>query len=676
MNNLTDEQIDKIIKESFKQDIQISDKANAVFENFKPEKVKEKSNIKEEIRKANKNVIDGLFYKRLNKILSVAAVSLSVVLVGGTALYFNKDKIQNNTSNTQNSTTIVTEKNYLIKNEPLQFSNEQVVKEVENHYVKAYLVGNSDVGVEFLHDYWDELNRESIKISSDIYKIDGIEGNIKDIFVGNAVNSVIPYIFILMDDGTAMYVDLHGYYGYTAALYYYAVPLEGLTDIVGFEEMTRNFSYSKTEYTYVNAIRSDGKRKEIEIGEVNNWDDTSTKTFDRLNEKYVQVHNGGAISDDGSVSFMVDGKSYMVGGIDSRYLYYKDNTENWLSSKLYRVDRNTGSKELIAVGVNATVMYDEQKRICFYVVEEDYEIYQLDNNIVYKHHDESEINEVTKIKEKKDKPNLEELSDFEKRVYEGGNYYYSKNGHYCIKNPREVNITYYIVDETLYRVIISNNDSVASVATGVTDIREDEDNNLIVTLSLEGSLFGNYEGNVIFQENSVTNSPIMQTSYDENFDVLLKEDGSISILLHTGALKRLGFDPEKTAINENVYYNVFGSTYGVENNNNHFYYANAKEFCFAPAGRNGRECLVYYGENRNVIAVDILNAIQCGSFTGAKTSTMYVEEEILSLYWSEYSDDVDENGNRIPTYKTTLISVKDKNGKEFTRHMYMPCEDL
>ena len=120
----------------------------------------------------------------------MAAVSLTVVLVGGTTLYFNKDKLIKNT-NTENETVTYT-KSYLIKNEQLNYSNEQVVKEVENQYVKAYLIGNSDVGVEFLYDYWNEISKESIKVSSETFKIDGINGKIKDIFVGNAVNSVIP----------------------------------------------------------------------------------------------------------------------------------------------------------------------------------------------------------------------------------------------------------------------------------------------------------------------------------------------------------------------------------------------------------------------------------------------------------------------------------------------------
>ena len=87
MNNLNDEQMDRIIKEKFQKDNKISNKANLIFENFNPQ-TEEKSNIKEKMNTDNQDVLNNLFYKKLNKILSVAAVSLSVLVVGGTTLYF------------------------------------------------------------------------------------------------------------------------------------------------------------------------------------------------------------------------------------------------------------------------------------------------------------------------------------------------------------------------------------------------------------------------------------------------------------------------------------------------------------------------------------------------------------------------------------------------------------
>lgn len=432
MSNLSDEQIDKIIKQSFKQDINISEKANAVFRNFDPQKAREQqlreqqikeqkfreqqlriqqmkveqeraqAQAKQETNKTNQKVIEGLFYKRLNKFLSVAAVTLTVVLVGGTALYFNKDKLTNNTNNGQNTTTII-EARYLIKNEQLQYSKEQVVKEIENKFIKAYLVGSSDVGVEFYSTYWDEIGKKNTVVSSQIYKIDGITGPIEDIFLGSTGNSGLPYLFILLKDGTAMYVDLHGYSGYTSSLYYYASPIEGLTDIVGFEEKTRNYSYSTDEYIYVNAIRSDGKRKEIELDEVNSWYDTSTKTFDKYNEKYIKAHNGGEIPDDRKGDFTVDNIHYWGVDRDSRYVYCLKG--EFANQSLYRVERSTGSETLLASGIGGMARDNPDGRISFYVNSNgNYVIYELDDNIIFRNNaNNSIITEVTKTEKEETK---------------------------------------------------------------------------------------------------------------------------------------------------------------------------------------------------------------------------------------------------------------------------------
>ena len=134
MNNLTDEQMDKIIKSKFKNDNKISDKANAVFTNFNPkqfnnqfmndsakqsEATNNEQSIKHEINNHNnaknmsnagKKIVEVNFYQKLNRILSVAAVSLTVVLVGGSVLYFNRGG--NNNSNNQTE-SIVYNQTYL-----------------------------------------------------------------------------------------------------------------------------------------------------------------------------------------------------------------------------------------------------------------------------------------------------------------------------------------------------------------------------------------------------------------------------------------------------------------------------------------------------------------------------------------------------------------------------------
>lgn len=415
MNNLTDEQIDKILKDSFKQDIQISDKANAVFENFKPETIKEptkdESNIKEEIKQTRKNVIDGLFYKRLNKFLSVAAVSLSVVIVGGTALYFNQDKMQGKQENQGNNTTIVQPtQRFVIKNEPLQYSNEQVVKEIENKFVTVYMVGNKDIGVQLKSKYWDEVLKMEVETSSEVYKVDGIEKNIKDVFIGCPEDSAIPCVFLVMEDNTGMYIDLYGYYN--NVLHFEAFELEWLDNLVGFEEKTKYYSYSKTEYyTYVEAIRSDGFRKEISVLMVNNWDGREVDTYDKRNEKYIKMHNGDAVPDDGKGDFEVDGIHYNGVDMDNRYVYCMKG--EFMYQDLYRIERSTGKETCIASGIGGMARNNPDGRISYYVNDDNYTIYELDDNIIYRHKDESIITEVTKVQEEKTESKNEQSEDVE-----------------------------------------------------------------------------------------------------------------------------------------------------------------------------------------------------------------------------------------------------------------------
>ena len=349
-----------------------------------------------------------------------------------------------------------------------------------------------------------------------------------------------------------------------------------------------------------------------------------------------------------------------------------------MNHELYRVDANTREEKCLATGLDAIVTSDGEGKISVYFREDNYKIYELDKNVVFRRHkDESVINEVTKdeTESETDKPNLEELSEFERKVYESGNYYYSKNGHYCIKNPREVNIAYYIENTGLYRVIIPNNDSSTCVATYVDDLKVDKDNNMIVTVQPNCSVTDLHEGNVIFKEYCVTDSAVKETYSDENLEITLKEDGSLTIRVLEGGLARLGFDSKKTTIVEDVYYNMFGSAHGVENKNTHLYYADAQKGVLARAGKNGRLCFVYEKSDGYVIAIDIKNAIECGSFTGARTSQCYVEGTVEKLYIAKFDEDRDNNGNLVPPYETVFVLEKTKDGKERSINMVMPCED-
>lgn len=376
MNDFEEARIDDIIKSKLKNDKYISNQANSVFENFKSTELrnKEKKNetIKQDtINKARNKVVQLSFYQKLNRVLSVAAVSLTVVLVGGTVLYFNKIG-QNNEpgSNTQN---IVYNQKYLIKNEPMKISNEQVIKESENGYIKAYLVGKQDVGINLTTTYWNEFDGEFK--STDCYKVDGIDKNVSDILVGEIGGYGLPYLFLLMEDGTIEYVDLQCMNNNT--FYFITTKLEGLNNVVGLEQKSRKFSYSDTDYKYVNAIRSDGLRKEIEIGVLNNWNDDIIEHFENLNNKYIDVHGNAAVPDDGKGDYTVDNITYLQVNGEDKYAYFmRDN-------KIYRVERSNAKEECLAEGVEGYVRDNSDGKISV-LLQENYIIYENDKNIIYK----------------------------------------------------------------------------------------------------------------------------------------------------------------------------------------------------------------------------------------------------------------------------------------------------
>ena len=405
MNRFTDEQIDKIIKAKFKNDNQISDKANSVFANFNPkqhnnqfsknyvEQTNKQQDIKHEIKGKSQNnnigkkIIEVSFYQKLNKILSVAAVSLTVVLVGGSVFYFNKDRIDKGNNQTE---TIVYNQTYLVKNEKLELSNEKIYKEVENGFVKAYMLGKCDIGINLTSKYWDEYDKEVS--TTDCYKVDNINENVSDIFIGEIGDVGIPYIFLLMEDGTIQYIDLHFYEN--NEFYFIATKLEGLDNVIGFEQKLRKYSYSTTDYPYVNAIRSDGLRKEIEIGILNDWNDNETINYNKLNEKYIKAHNKEYI-DDGKGDYTVDNITYLHVNGEDEYVFFKKD------DKFYRVTKSTSKEECIASGVYGFVRNNPDGRISVYV-SDNYEIFSLDKNIVFRTKDEQIIGEVTTIDNNED----------------------------------------------------------------------------------------------------------------------------------------------------------------------------------------------------------------------------------------------------------------------------------
>ncbi len=402
MNRLTDKQIDEIIKEKLKRDDKISDKANSVFANFNPEQYTNKNikqetkdntrqdlnkNYKDNINNTEKNKIKGNSYRKFSRILSVAAVSLSVFLVGGSVLYFNKNDKNNFNNQAQTETeTITYNRKKLVQNEKLEMSNVEILKDVQDNFVRVYMLGKRDIGINLTSQYWNEFGEEFN--TTDCYKVENITSDVSDIFIGHIESRGLPYVFLLMEDGTVEYIDLHCYTN--NQFYFVSTKLEGLDDVVGFEQKSRKYSYSNTDYEYVNAIRSDGLRKEIEIGEVNNWYDNEPKHYNELNQKYIDAHNKTAIPDDGKGDYTVNNITYLHVNGESKYAYfYKD-------SKFYRVERSNAKEECLADGVSGFVRDNPDGRISVMLID-NYSIYMLDKNIIFKDVNKQVVDEVTAV---------------------------------------------------------------------------------------------------------------------------------------------------------------------------------------------------------------------------------------------------------------------------------------
>ena len=186
---------DNLIKKKFQEDNFIPDRVNQVFEDFKKSNLnvyKENNlnnhivekdfyiNKKVQINNANsqfqnvnkkvnnkqirdknkqfqnmnqtknthhtKNVVNIFNYKNINKILSVAAVFLCVILVGMGTLVKNKP------SNIENI-DILTTKTVIIKNQELKFSNEEILKISENEMIKASLLGKRKVAIQLKKEF-------------------------------------------------------------------------------------------------------------------------------------------------------------------------------------------------------------------------------------------------------------------------------------------------------------------------------------------------------------------------------------------------------------------------------------------------------------------------------------------------------------------------------------------
>lgn len=373
---------DEYIKKKMKEDESIPDSVNAVFEKFKSENL-----VKENITNTNKTnsydkIKEILDYKRMNRILSIAAVFLCVFIVGTGAIIYNK-KIGEENTNINISTNSLNG-----NNQGLKYNSEEIINEYENHLVKVFLVKNQDVVIQLKDEFIKQYN---LNLSSENqYKVENVDKKVKDIFVGCIVDNKTPYVFLLMEDGTIETVQI---------LYDIVIPsgnyqfnfksqgiVEGLYDVVGFEQQTRKFSNTADLYYYVNAIRKDGVKKEIEVGRYNDWNDKSRRTFDSLNQEYMKYTEPNAVTDDGTNDKVEGNKTIYNLKIDDKYSYYM------LNNNFYRINNSTKAEECLANGVNA-VFRDNADGKLSVALNKNYTINIVDENIIYNEYDVDNISQ-------------------------------------------------------------------------------------------------------------------------------------------------------------------------------------------------------------------------------------------------------------------------------------------
>ena len=335
--------------------------------------------------KSNYN-LDSLFYKRMNRILSVAAVSLCAIVVGtGTMLYNRKPQTEN--------INIIT-KSISVRNEELRLSNEQIVKENENNLIKAMLTGDNEVAIQLKQDFISLYNL-NLPVEKQ-YKVNNINKNVKDLFVGNIISDKLPYVMLLMEDDTIEYVKIIDENANIKEKYefnfYSQGRVLGLYDVVGFEQQKRQFSYSNDYYYYINAVRIDGKRKEIELENYNNWEDNETKIFDKLNQKYIDAYelNKSKTDDQGNEDNSRNNregkeeykekykdKKLFTLPKDSSCAYYIEN------ESLYKIDIATNTEKCMVMGVVGYELNNIDGKMTV-ILYKDFSIIEYDSNCLYK----------------------------------------------------------------------------------------------------------------------------------------------------------------------------------------------------------------------------------------------------------------------------------------------------
>ena len=288
---MLDDEKDLLIKKKLQQDKTISSKANDIFKNFEKEYLTSDENksksTEDKDTKSNDNVIElktHSFLRKIRNFTAVAASFLVAISVGtGVAIYSNVNGNKGNTDyttiNIDNGSTASDYTVAEVKNEEVKVE-ENVEKRVhENNLIKAVLTTDGNVAIQLKKDF---LDYHKLKVdTTKMYKVSNITGNIKDIFVCSMVSKEIPYVLLLMEDGTVEVIQIlneetTGTKEYKFNFYDQG-KIAGLKNVEKLEEKTEPLVDSEKDFYYVNAIMKDGSKKQIESLERVSMNDISTK---------------------------------------------------------------------------------------------------------------------------------------------------------------------------------------------------------------------------------------------------------------------------------------------------------------------------------------------------------------------------------------------------------------
>lgn len=677
---------DHLIKKKFQEDNFIPDRVNQVFEDFKKSNLnvyKENNlnnhivekdfyiNKKVQINNANsqfqnvnkkvnneqirdknmqfpnmnqtkntgqtKNVNSIFNYKNINKILSVAAVFLCVILVGMGTLVKNKP------SNIENI-DILTTKTVIIKNQELKFSNEEILKISENEMIKASLLGKRKVAIqlkkEFIQLY--DLNLSPEKQ----YQVGNISKDIKNVFVGYMVSKEYPYVLLIMEDGTAECVQIINGINISSNNYEFDFcsqgKIKGLYNVVAFSQGSKNYFNSNEKYYYITAIKDDGKKKSIELGYYNDWNDTEDDIYNMLNERYIEEFYDNNEKIDNIVNENTDGKIENVIDQDNNEIN-NNQLDNKETNSTENKNQSNSEEENLDINSDNKLNINEEENNQDDIINEDSNQINNDESI-------SEENTLENVNTSITNYDNEIVSEFERRVKESNDYYKeSLTGHYCLMKNGDDKSAYNIQDSQLFRYNIEE-DNISWIASGVNDLYKDKNGNLICKLQ-ESYSINEEDFNIIYQENNVTNSNVSTVYDNEIVEIEVKEDKSVTIRIKEGGLDKLEIYDYETAIKENVKYNLYGKGQGIDFKNK-YKIADAQIAILGVVGKSDKLNFAYAKSDNTVVCIDIKQAIYNNSFEDVDCSTVVSTLPVIG-----FSIGIDENIDMLNANESEIYYV-------------------